>query len=417
MGMFSAAKAVLQDLNAHQILPTLLTGAPLAGEERARQHAWHEPDQRQRRWQQQRVARLSLDAHPGRRRWGWRRGQRDLRGRRGGKKEGKGDGQRGQGGQRGRRPHGRQRRQARLGDQISGWESDNDDWGSLQGGSSMEIMQTAFSTPARISVSLVNPTPRQQHHLQRHSLGVASPGAGQDLDVVDGGVAAAPANGAMNSEDGSLGGSSSSESLAAVAAAAVPHSKSEGSGPAQGGELGRATPADHASVLRARGLDCRGWRLVVTGHSLGAAVAALVGLHLRDWCPGASSPLAWPSLFSPLPCCAAMPHLSGLAGALQRPSFPLAPCLRLRPPSRCAPPPAATQVYAFNPPGGMTTANLAAALEGFVTSVAVGKDSISRTGTVSFEQLLDQVCGVQWRGVSVGGVPAGRTFWGGLRQL
>ena len=49
-------------------------------------------------------------------------------------------------------------------------------------------------------------------------------------------------------------------------------------------------------------------------------------------------------------------------------------------------------MWSFNPPGGMVTANLAAAVEGFVTSVAVGKDAITRLGTVTFERLLDQVC-------------------------
>lgn len=44
--MFSAAKAVLQDLNSHQILPILLTGEPLAKEERQRQHAMHAVDER-----------------------------------------------------------------------------------------------------------------------------------------------------------------------------------------------------------------------------------------------------------------------------------------------------------------------------------------------------------------------------------
>ena len=41
---------VAQDLNQHQILPILLTGAPLAPEEQQRQRAWHAPDERQLRW-------------------------------------------------------------------------------------------------------------------------------------------------------------------------------------------------------------------------------------------------------------------------------------------------------------------------------------------------------------------------------
>ena len=49
------------------------------------------------------------------------------------------------------------------------------------------------------------------------------------------------------------------------------------------------------------------------------------------------------------------------------------------------------KVWSFNPPGGMTTKNLSVALRGFVTALVVGKDIISRTGTVTFERLLDQV--------------------------
>ena len=57
----------------------------------------------------------------------------------------------------------------------------------------------------------------------------------------------------------------------------------------------------------------------------------------------------------------------------------------------CAP--AGVKVWSFNPPGGMVTANLSRALQRTVTSVAVGKDVVSRTGTGTFERLLDQVGG------------------------
>jgi hypothetical protein len=52
---------------------------------------------------------------------------------------------------------------------------------------------------------------------------------------------------------------------------------------------------------------------------------------------------------------------------------------------------AGVRVWSYNPPGGMVTMNLSAALQGFVTAVVVGKDIISRTGTVTFERMLDQV--------------------------
>ena len=35
------------------------------------------------------------------------------------------------------------------------------------------------------------------------------------------------------------------------------------------------------AALMQRKLDCRNWRLVLTGHSLGAGAAALIALHLK----------------------------------------------------------------------------------------------------------------------------------------
>ena len=37
----------------------------------------------------------------------------------------------------------------------------------------------------------------------------------------------------------------------------------------------------YVAALMQRKLDCRDWRLVLTGHSLGAGAAALIALHLR----------------------------------------------------------------------------------------------------------------------------------------
>lgn len=47
--------------------------------------------------------------------------------------------------------------------------------------------------------------------------------------------------------------------------------------------------------------------------------------------------------------------------------------------------------WAFCPPGGLVSASLAAALGPLVTWVAVGKDSVSRTSSATFERLQDQV--------------------------
>ena len=48
----------------------------------------------------------------------------------------------------------------------------------------------------------------------------------------------------------------------------------------------RLSPEHFQRLLQQRGLDCRGWKLVVAAHSLGAAVAALVGMHFRSFAPG-----------------------------------------------------------------------------------------------------------------------------------
>ncbi|KAK9823352.1 hypothetical protein WJX72_002122 [[Myrmecia] bisecta] len=90
-----------------------------------------------------------------------------------------------------------------------------------------------------------------------------------------------------------------------------------------------------AAVMQRR-LDCKGWKLVVTGHSLGAGAAALITLRLRD-------------------------------------RFPEAQC------------------WAFCPPGGLMSVNLSRAVEPFVRSVVVGKDIVPRTSFVNLARLLDEV--------------------------
>ena len=67
-----------------------------------------------------------------------------------------------------------------------------------------------------------------------------------------------------------------------------------------------ATQAGHyVAALVQRKLDCKGWRLVVTGHSLGAGAAALIALHLYGRFPSASAaPLSvHPCLVSSTPLC------------------------------------------------------------------------------------------------------------------
>lgn len=82
--------------------------------------------------------------------------------------------------------------------------------------------------------------------------------------------------------------------------------------------------------------DCRGWRLVVTGHSLGAGASVLVALYLRNF-------------------------------------FPKVKC------------------WAFAPPGGLADPHVADAAREFCTSVVLGKDWIPRLTVRSFERLRDEM--------------------------
>ncbi|KAL0029095.1 hypothetical protein WJX77_006448 [Trebouxia sp. C0004] len=82
--------------------------------------------------------------------------------------------------------------------------------------------------------------------------------------------------------------------------------------------------------------DCRGWRLVVTGHSLGAGASVLIALYLRNF-------------------------------------FPKVKC------------------WAFAPPGGLADPHVAEAAQEFCTSVVLGKDWIPRLTVHSFERLRDEM--------------------------
>ncbi|KAL0037858.1 hypothetical protein WJX79_002263 [Trebouxia sp. C0005] len=83
-------------------------------------------------------------------------------------------------------------------------------------------------------------------------------------------------------------------------------------------------------------IDYRDWKLVITGHSLGAGVAALMTLRLKD-------------------------------------RFPSAKC------------------WAFCPPGGLMSANLSHAAQGFVNCVVVGKDIVARLSVVNIGRLIDEL--------------------------
>lgn len=54
------------------------------------------------------------------------------------------------------------------------------------------------------------------------------------------------------------------------------------------GEDAQARREHYVAALMQRKLDCRDWRLVLTGHSLGAGAAALMALHLSGRFPSES---------------------------------------------------------------------------------------------------------------------------------
>lgn len=115
----------------------------------------------------------------------------------------------------------------------------------------------------------------------------------------------------------------------------------------------------------------------MTGHSLGASIASLVALHCRAWCPGA----------------ALLPTVQQPAHSVSRgdPWQVLGSTGTEAGAQRIVCPRPGVKVWSFNPPGGMVTAGLAHALEPLATSVVVGKDAISRTSSLTFQRLVDQV--------------------------
>ena len=55
----------------------------------------------------------------------------------------------------------------------------------------------------------------------------------------------------------------------------------------RGDDLEGHKRGQYAAAIMKRGIQGQGWKLVVTGHSLGAGVAALLSLKLRHSFPGA----------------------------------------------------------------------------------------------------------------------------------
>ena len=57
--------------------------------------------------------------------------------------------------------------------------------------------------------------------------------------------------------------------------------------------IGAIYAAVHASRLVCRLHRRKDWRVLVTGHSLGAGVAVLLSMHLRTYYPGGACAAAW----------------------------------------------------------------------------------------------------------------------------
>lgn len=95
-------------------------------------------------------------------------------------------------------------------------------------------------------------------------------------------------------------------------------------------------PLERATSAVYEATELNDWGIVVTGHSLGAAVASLVSMNLKEM---------YPSL-------------------------------------KC---------YAFNPPGGLVSPELSSLARDFCTSIVVGCDAISRLGILGVKNLIDDI--------------------------
>jgi len=95
-------------------------------------------------------------------------------------------------------------------------------------------------------------------------------------------------------------------------------------------------PLERAASAVYEATKLNDWGIVVTGHSLGAAVASLVSMSLKE---------TYPSL-------------------------------------KC---------YAFNPPGGLVSPELSTLARDFCTSIVVGCDMISRLGILGVKNLIDDI--------------------------
>jgi hypothetical protein len=172
------------------------------------------------------------------------------------------------------------RRNTKLARQPSGWGSVLAMRGSVAGGASPAQSLGAAATAGSMSLS------GYSGDLAAAAAGLQGQQRSQELAIGDGSAAAAAASTTVAGLGTIDSGKESDAGGAASSSVGGSGSKGE-AGAVQ--EAGALSAADYQRMMRERGLDCRGWNLVVVGHSLGAAVGALVGAHLRSWCPGGAA--------------------------------------------------------------------------------------------------------------------------------
>ena len=109
-----------------------------------------------------------------------------------------------------------------------------------------------------------------------------------------------------------------------------------------------------------QGLARQGWRLVLTGHSLGAGAAALMSLKIRDRYPGLTL-IARVTAKQYSTTCQTGVTATDL---------------------RC---------WAFSPPGGLVSRSLLDFMHDWCVSVVVGKDVVPRMTVNNLNRLMDEM--------------------------
>ena len=139
---------------------------------------------------------------------------------------------------------------------------------------------------------------------------------------------------AASSSGGGGGGKGGGGGAAAAAPASSPSVDPKKEKPSRENDSDSEDEEDLESISSLP--DTKGWRLVITGHSLGAGCASLLALAMKRRSPS-------------------------------------------------------LKAWCFSPPGCMVNAPLLAYTRSFVTSVVAGKDCVPRSGTLALNRLVDEM--------------------------